>query len=335
MNTLSLKDVSASSSFDKSLPESIRSELIGTLRAQWSQQTLRSYESALKRYSYFLTTRALTTAQAFPASDALLATFVGAISTELSYSAVKTAIAAVRAYHVLRIAPWNASILTSTALSAAAKLPQTTKKPRRPDITTEMLLSLHSALNLSVAFDAAVWAAALTAFWCQCRLGELFSHSKSMFQPYKLPKPSDCTLPANTTDPLIIHLPWTKTRYAKGADITVPRQNNTLCPVQAIIHLLAFNSPGHLSLFAYKDDDGSVFNLTKSAFLSRCNSIWLKSHAIKVTGHSFRIGGTTHLLLKGVDPKVVQIAGRWSTDNFLRYWRKENEIINKHISFKS
>ncbi|KZV82866.1 hypothetical protein EXIGLDRAFT_598966, partial [Exidia glandulosa HHB12029] len=61
--------------------------------------------------------------------------------------------------------------------------------------------------------------------------------------------------------------------------------------------------------------------LTKAAFLGRLNEIWRAAGMQRITGHSFRIGGTTALLRAGVDPEVVKMAGRWRSDSFLRYWR--------------
>jgi hypothetical protein len=50
-----------------------------------------------------------------------------------------------------------------------------------------------------------------------------------------------------------------------------------------------------------------------------------------LTGHSFRIGGTTHLLLSGVPPDVVKTTGRWSSDAFLRYWRSTEQIASIYL----
>ncbi|EJD33618.1 hypothetical protein AURDEDRAFT_48719, partial [Auricularia subglabra TFB-10046 SS5] len=75
-------------------------------------------------------------------------------------------------------------------------------------------------------------------------------------------------------------------------------------------------------LFSYKQDGTGVkIALTKRAFLSRLNEIWTAAGMCRVTGHSFRIGGTTALLRAGVEPEVVKVAGRWKSDSFLRYWR--------------
>ena len=46
-----------------------------------------------------------------------------------------------------------------------------------------------------------------------------------------------------------------------------------------------------------------------------------------IKGHSFRIGGTMHLLLLGIDPWVVMIQDRWSSQSFLGYWHKCEETL--------
>ncbi|EJD39324.1 hypothetical protein AURDEDRAFT_41739, partial [Auricularia subglabra TFB-10046 SS5] len=75
-------------------------------------------------------------------------------------------------------------------------------------------------------------------------------------------------------------------------------------------------------LFAYRHDtSGRITALTKNAFLARLNEIWTVCGMQRVSGHCFRIGGTTALLRAGVPPEIVKTAGRWKSDSFLRYWR--------------
>jgi hypothetical protein len=49
--------------------------------------------------------------------------------------------------------------------------------------------------------------------------------------------------------------------------------------------------------------------------LQCCNEIWGAAGYPHTTGHSFRIGGTTELLLPGVTVDVVKAMGRWSSDD--------------------
>lgn len=75
---------------------------------------------------------------------------------------------------------------------------------------------------------------------------------------------------------------------------------------------------------------GGLLALTKRKFIGRCNVIWAQFGFPKSTGHSFRIGGTTELLVAGVPPDVVRMMGRWSSDAFLRYWRSLDMIAPLH-----
>ncbi|EJD42253.1 hypothetical protein AURDEDRAFT_42371, partial [Auricularia subglabra TFB-10046 SS5] len=75
-------------------------------------------------------------------------------------------------------------------------------------------------------------------------------------------------------------------------------------------------------VFAYRNNEDVLVPLTKGAFLSRLNEIWKAAGMDSVSGHCFRIGGTTALLRLGVDTDVVKVAGRWKSDAFLRYWRQ-------------
>ena len=61
--------------------------------------------------------------------------------------------------------------------------------------------------------------------------------------------------------------------------------------------------------------------------MSRCNSIWKSAGLSCTSGHSFRIGGTTHLLSHGVDPWIIMKQGRWSSKAFLLYWRNIEDIL--------
>lgn len=61
--------------------------------------------------------------------------------------------------------------------------------------------------------------------------------------------------------------------------------------------------------------------LTTSKLVKVFNDI-LKEKALPlISGHCFRIGGTTTLLLKRVPPDIVKMLVRWTSDSFLRYWR--------------
>ena len=68
-------------------------------------------------------------------------------------------------------------------------------------------------------------------------------------------------------------------------------------------------------------------------FLDRCNEIWSSTSLNCLGGHSFHIGGTTHVLLIGMDPFIVMVQGRWKSTAFLEYWHNCEDIILTFIGF--
>ncbi|KAE9389435.1 hypothetical protein BT96DRAFT_767999, partial [Gymnopus androsaceus JB14] len=74
-------------------------------------------------------------------------------------------------------------------------------------------------------------------------------------------------------------------------------------------------------LFTYRDDLGDLHCLTWEECVNRCNEIWRPRGVPKISGHCFRIGGTTHYLCRGVPPDIVKALGCWKSDAFLVYWR--------------
>ncbi|QRV93567.1 hypothetical protein RhiJN_21585 [Ceratobasidium sp. AG-Ba] len=105
--------------------------------------------------------------------------------------------------------------------------------------------------------------------------------------------------------------------------------------MRAIARLIQANGRVDRSknLFVYKTGrDGCLRALTKEHFLKFTNKIWSPMGYPRVTGHCFRIGGTTELLLGGVPPDLVKAMGRWKSDAFQRYWRDIGGIAAKFAS---
>ena len=51
----------------------------------------------------------------------------------------------------------------------------------------------------------------------------------------------------------------------------------------------------------------------------------------RISGHCFRIGGTTFYLISGVPPDMVKKFGRWRSQAFLEYWRCLDYLGAIHI----
>jgi hypothetical protein len=107
-------------------------------------------------------------------------------------------------------------------------------------------------------------------------------------------------------------------------------------PISAMANHLSVNDgPADLPLFAYRVGE-TWRTLTKKKLLDRCNAVWAaKGETYVFPGHSFRIGGTTELLLRGIPPDIVKSLGRWESDAFLAYWRSLDSLACIHLEDSS
>jgi hypothetical protein len=128
----------------------------------------------------------------------------------------------------------------------------------------------------------------------------------------------------------MLHLPQTKKSGRKGENIMICRQRGSTGPIEGIKQHLAINVfPDDLPIFSYITASGIHF-LTLAKLLKRCNQIWCLHGLPSSSGHSFRIGGTTELLISKVPPDIVKTMGRWSSDSFLHYWHSLEAIVPLH-----
>jgi len=146
--------------------------------------------------------------------------------------------------------------------------------------------------------------------------------------------PVKCGIATNGCAFMSIHLPHTKTKD-KGDEVSMTDTGCNCSPTFTFDHHLASNSrvPADMPLFAFETGEGEWSPMRWDWFLARCNQVWALEKLSLVKGHSFRIGGMTHLLLLGVDPWIIMVQGRWTSQSFLSYWHKCKEILPLFISF--
>jgi hypothetical protein len=205
-------------------------------------------------------------------------------------------------------------------------------RPLRLPINAKMLIQLIENLDLSSPFDLAVAACAVTAFWGQCRLGELLPSSLALLLSIPFPTRSCFMRSLRNPEACILRLPHTKT-HKHGQDVVLVDQRAPINPINLLKSHLRLNHIQHDSfLFSYTSA-GALRPLTTSSFLKRCNQVWHLLGYPHTTGHSFRIGGTTELLIAGIPPDVVRATGRWSSGSFLRYWRSLDDIAPRYMRY--
>ena len=117
-----------------------------------------------------------------------------------------------------------------------------------------------------------------------------------------------------------------------------------LCPVLAIarriIHLRKHNAPGHTPLARVFLSNGRTASITPALITETLRE------AVKYIGYdlgflpkevsarSLRAGGATALLVGKVDPNIIQLIGRWRSDEMLRYLHLSAEPVMKDFARK-
>jgi hypothetical protein len=269
-----------------------------------------------------------------PASEFTICAYIAHLASSMAGSSIANAISAVKSWHTASGAYWPPDGMIRMALRGAANMapPGSSTSPREP-VTTRLLETLVSSADQNKAEDRAFIAIALVAFWGLCRLGELLDLLSHTFEPGHLPSRRDLGTPASSNGSRSLRLPRTKTSQLNGEHITITAQQAPLDPITALENHLSLSQsmPPNAHLFAYFDDaDGTIRVLSKKRFLARCNTIWSTVGIKNITGHCFRIGGTTALLKAGVPTDVIRSIGRWNSDAFFRYWRDSQAIAITH-----
>lgn len=307
-------------------PTSFQKSIDDALKNAWAPATLKTYATGINAYVTFCRLHHIPSNLAYPSSEFLLCAFF-ASKQDLAPATLKNYTAGLRAWHIRE----NHVFPTSERLKLIIKAssPRQAAPPPKQPVTIEMLECLASNLTSS-PFDTAVLACACTAFWALCRLGELLPNSATTFDASRYPLVSHISLlPSNEFK---LFLPWTKVKRQAGEPVYLSQQHGPSNPISVMHrHLLSTQTPGSL-LFSYTIHTTSHI-LSKHEFISRCNAIWLAHNMPQATGHSFRIGGTTHLLLCGINPNTIKKAGRWASDSYLRYWRSLEIILPTAVRF--
>jgi hypothetical protein len=297
----------------------------------WAGSTVKRYSGSIKQFIRFCNAEGIPENMRFPADEFVLCAFAASSAGIHAGSTPRARLSALKAWHVAHNLQWKGSPRLRYVLNGVHNLaPRSSRRPPRPPITAKMISQLVERLDLDSPLDAAVAACATTAFWGQCRLGELLpsSFSDSLVTPF----PTRSSFKRSVHSPLscILHLPRTKTHH-HGQDVVLVDQPIPSNPITLLKRQLRINNLSNDShLFSYASSGGLTL-MTKPIFLQRCNEIWHPLGYPRTTGHCFRIGGTTELLIAGIPPDIVKATGRWSSDSFLRYWRSLDRIAPQYL----
>lgn len=297
--------------------------------------TVSNYEHAMDHFRQWARAERITVDDARAVREPVLCAYAASLAGIYSGGTARTKVAGIKYWHERRALHWHGSPrLARIVKSVAACAPPEAHRDARPPVTEAMLDEALHELDPERPFDVCVAAAMLVAFWGQLRLGEVLSATRN-YDFAALPAGKGVRLRASAGGKAsqvttALWLPRTKVERS-GVWVWLARHFND--PSLALQEHIALNGiTDEDPLFAYKHDvTGVLIPLTRNAFLSRLNEIWGAAGMQRITGHCFRIGGTTALLRAGVEPDVVKMAGRWRSDAFLRYWRAIDNIISSHM----
>ncbi|VDC01640.1 unnamed protein product [Peniophora sp. CBMAI 1063] len=330
---------------------------LARIASRHSLRDRQAYGSALRKYHLFCDHFSIPEADRLPASFALLNSFVlwcaadpdpadrvladgVTIFEPVSPDTVSKYLSGIRAWHLAQGWPppladvdqalirWH---LRGLAIMQAGKR----KRPPRPPVTIRMLAALRESLDLSDPFQACVWAAACCAFWGMMRFGEVSVKSRTDFAPSRHLTRGDVELSTDTfgNTVVMLHLPSAKTAApGEVQTVHIVDQPGPLSVVAALANLsrvvpAAANDP----LFCWRDRSGAIRPLVRKPALDCINRITEALGWGTSFGHSFRIGGASFYLSKGVNPEIVRLAGRWKSLAYEAYIRAFQEIASAHM----
>ncbi|KAJ3871046.1 hypothetical protein F5051DRAFT_434168 [Lentinula edodes] len=236
----------------------------------------------------------------------------------INYSLTSAKLAAVKNLVTTKGNGWRGGSKLREVLNGVEKqAPPSSFRPERDPVKEDWLNLLHDEMDQvgRDAFNSCVIACADTLFYGQLRLGEVLPASSliSKYMSSKLPLLSDLSITPSPKDKSSakLRLPCTKTQQSRGDSAVIINHSARTNPVRALsshieLNRLAASDP----LFSYQLPNDSLQVLTKKEFLGYCNKVWSRAGIKRITGHSFRIGGTTHYLTKGIPPDVVKAMGK-------------------------
>jgi hypothetical protein len=298
------------------------------LSAAWEQSTSRSYSHAFYAFRRFCQ----ETGHTIALSQDMLEAFVVWLANRYAPATIKNYLSGLRAQYILlgvvddfdslRRGPVvRLMIRGAQKIRARAGI-----EPRRaPALSVRQLTDCRIACNLDQYDDALLWAIIATATFGLLRLGELTNPD-----PRKVPQRESVDVISHRLAQL--RLPYSKTdAFFEGSTITLatPRgQLVGLCPVHALSAFIRHRDrisalPNRLFVLA----DGTA--PTRTWVVCRVRRI-LSDQAIQ--GHSFRATGATCLALSGASRLTIMVAGRWTSDAFLRYLRKHPDVERSLVS---
>ncbi|EHS63991.1 uncharacterized protein PGTG_21922 [Puccinia graminis f. sp. tritici CRL 75-36-700-3] len=296
----------------------------------WSRSTLKSYNSAVRKFLAFKRSQGHPIFL-LPATEDDIYNFCywagkkdidGGESGVLAVT-LKKYLQGLKAWHIFHDSPYpiisekKAALLLKSSLKVEASTPR--KEPKNPVLIRHMVC-LANDLSSGDLEDAAILDLALVAFWGLARLGELTTDQTS---PQRKILPSYVSIHP-TGSSVTVELKVSKTALpGESQFLQLKGMLNILCPVRALTRRLATCGRND-HVFSYRKD-GCHVTLSKYFVKKRLTECWTAHSFHGLSGHSFRVGGASFQNALGIPPTQICRAGRWASASYKLYIRLYSE----------
>lgn len=289
------------------------------LGAAIENSTAQTYGSALNSYLSFIRTYAFPT-DPTPDTLSLYIVFMCQHIRPQSVESYLTGLCHELLPHFPDMKLWRMSQLVTKTLKGCKKLKGTSPN-RKHALTLSNLCQIPPTLSSSDLDDALFMSLIMTGFFGLLRLGELtYPDNYQLHDPRKVSRRSTVTI---RPDAFSFILPFHKAdRFFEGNIIIIKQREEAPDPYAYFLAYLRLRDerfPFHSALWIT-----STGEIPTRGFFIKYLRRFFDKH---ISGHSMRAGGATFLAEKGVAPHLIQAAGRWSSDAWQLYVRKNPMLM--------
>ena len=265
----------------------------------------------------------------YPLSQHNLCLFTTYLARTLSYSTIRTYLAAVRFRNIELGFYSNFEPMQNLQmlLRGIKRVKGISLRPSRLPITLNIMKILKLNLRktpLCVQDKLMLWAAFTTAFFGLLRSSEFCCESKSSYNPNSTLLLRDVILSENVAK---IQIKVSKADpFRNGHEVRLAASQSSVCAFRALNKYMTFCSCPTAPLFAFSD---STY-LTRQRVTKSLQSLVGPSFpdVDRYSSHSFRIGGATSAAAADLPDWLIKTLGRWSSNCYERYIRNPTNIID-------
>ncbi len=306
--------------------ELLKSDLIRLQSCAIASSSKRTYLNGQTSYEKFC--HAFNFKQ-YPLSEPTLRLFVTFLARSLSYSSIKTYLAAVRYKNTelgfsrdLQNMPLLHLLLRGVK-RAKGELIRPNRFARN---TLPIMKSLKEVLRKAHYIERdklMLWAAFTTAFFGFLRSSEFCSESPVSFNPCATLLVSDVSFNDGI---FILSIKVSKADpFRHGHSIRLSPSSTSVCPVRALQKHLSLCNDKSKPLFSFHDGRYLTCGLLSETLRSLLHAT---PHKGNYTSHSFRIGAASTAAAANIPDWLIKVLGRWSSDCYQRYIRTPSNIID-------